>query len=137
MDDDYWSRFPEPLPLRSIATILRFSEVTVLRRLQDGTIPGHFVGGSWIVFQCEFRAWLSTARNQPPPALAEADPLASYRDPLTISDLMGLFDKTKQTIRKWLNNGTIPGYRIRGHWRVHKSDLREVLNVNTNQHPIA
>ena len=133
MDDDYWAKFPEPLTLHAIATVLRVSEATVLRRLQDGTIPGHFVGRSWIIFQCEFRAWLATTRNEPLPAEVACDPLADYDDQLGMSELMELFGKTKQTIRKWLTENHLPGYQVAGRWTVYKSELRDTLALTANQ----
>lgn len=133
MDEEYWAKFPEPLTLRAIATILRVSETTVLRRLQDGTIPGHFVGRSWIVFQCEFRTWLAGTRNEPLPADVDCDPLADYDDQLGMSELMELFAKTKQTIRAWLENKALPGYKVAGQWTVYKSELRATLAATSNQ----
>lgn len=133
MDDEYWAKFPEPLTLRAIATILRVSETTVLRRLQGGTIPGHFIGGSWIVFKGEFRAWLASTRNEPLPAVENTDPLADYDDQLGMSELMELFDKTKQTIRAWLGNNTLPGYKVAGQWTAYKSELRDKLALTSNQ----
>jgi hypothetical protein len=135
MDDEYWAKFPEPLTLRAIATILRVSETTVLRRLQDATIPGHFIGGSWIVFKGEFRAWLASTRNEPLPAIEGADPLADYDDQLGMSELMELFDKTKQTIRNWLTNSVLPGYKVAGQWTAYKSELRDTLALTSNQRP--
>jgi hypothetical protein len=136
MDDEYWAKFPEPLTLRAIATILRVSETTVLRRLQDSTIPGHFIGGSWIVFKGEFRAWLATTRNEPFDAGVNTDPLAEYEDELGMSELIELFDKTKQTIRKWLLNKTIPGYQVLGRWTVYKAELHDTLVQTSNQAPV-
>lgn len=133
MDDQYWDKFPEPLTLHALATILRVSEATALRRLQDGTIPGHFIGRSWIIFKGEFRTWLAGTRNEPLPAIANADPLAEYDDQLGMSELMELFDKTKQTIRRWLADKQIPGYLVGGRWTVYKSELREALARTSNQ----
>lgn len=130
--DEYWAKFPEPLTLRAIATILRVSETTVLRRLQDAIIPGHFIGGSWIVFKCEFRIWLASTRNEPMTANCDPDPLTEYSDELGMSELMELFAKTKQTIRKWLSEKTIPGYQVHGRWTVYKGELRETLTQTSN-----
>lgn len=147
MDDEYWAKFPEPLTLQAIATVLRVSEATALRRLQDATIPGHFIGRSWIIFQCEFRAWLATTRNEPLPVTASpegaqtpvgegCDPLADYDDQLGMSELIEFFGKTKQTIRKWLTDKTIPGYRVAGKWIAYKSELRDALAATSNQHTV-
>jgi len=133
MDDDYWAQLPSPLTLQAIALIVRMSETTVLRRLQDGTIPGHFIGRSWIVFQGEFRSWLASRRNIPSSETVISDPLAGYEDQLGMAELMELFGKTKQTIRKWLVDEQIPGYQVSGRWTVHKSELRETLVASSNQ----
>lgn len=137
MDDDYWAQLPNPLTLQAIALIVRMSETTVLRRLQDGTIPGHFIGRSWIVFQGEFRAWLASRRNTPSAETVTSDPLATYEDQLGMAELMELFGKTKQTIRKWLTDEQIPGYQVSGRWTVHKSELRETLLASSNQRTTA
>jgi predicted DNA-binding transcriptional regulator AlpA len=132
MDDEYWSHFSDPLPLSEVAVILRISEATVLRRLGDATIPGHFIGGSWIVFQSEFRAWLVSRRNQPLEELPNPDPLINCDDQLGMAELMDLFGKTKQTIRRWLLENQIPGYMLNGRWTVYTGELREALNSNLN-----
>ena len=137
MDDDYWAKFPEPLTLQAIATVLRVSETTVLRRLQDKTIPGHFIGRSWIVFQCEFRTWLASTRNEPLPPVDKCDPLTDYDDQLGMSELMELFGKTKQTVRRWLTDKALPGYQIAGRWTVYKSELRDTLALTSNQRTVA
>lgn len=111
---------------------MRLSETTVLRRLQDATIPGHFVGGSWIVFQSEFRAWLAGRRNLPMDELPNPDPLIACADQLGIVELMEIFGKTKQTIRRWLTEQQIPGYVINGRWVVYTHELRQTLNTNLN-----
>ena len=132
MDDEYWSTFSDPLPLSELALILRLSETTVLRRLQDATIPGHFIGGSWIVFQSEFRAWLASRRNLPMDGRPNPDPLIACEDQLGMAELMEIFGKTKQTIRRWLTEQQIPGYVINGRWVVYTHELRQALNTNAN-----
>jgi predicted DNA-binding transcriptional regulator AlpA len=132
MDDEYWSHFSDPLPLSELATILRISEATVLRRLGDATIPAHFIGRSWIVFQSEFRAWLVSRRNQPFEELPNPDPLINCDHQLGMAELIELFGKTKQTIRRWLLENQIPGYMLNGRWTVYTRELREALNANSN-----
>jgi hypothetical protein len=132
MDDEYWPHFSDPLPLSELALILRLSETTVLRRLQDVTIPGHFIGGSWIVFQSEFRAWLASRRNPSMDELPNLDPLIACEDQLGMVELMEIFRKTKQTIRRWLTERQIPGYLINGRWVVYTLELRQTLNTNAN-----
>lgn len=133
MDDDFWARLPDPLPLAVIADVVRLSSVTVLRRLHAGEIPGHFIGRSWIVFQDEFRAWLGTMRNDPITPPAAVDPLARFDDTLGVVDLMELFGKGKPTILRWLANKHIPGYLVAGRWTVYKSELRQTLAQTSNQ----
>ena len=132
MDDEYWSNFSDPLPLSELAVILRVSEATVLRRLGDATIPGHFIGRSWIVFQSEFRAWLASRRNQPVDELPNPDPLINCDDQLGMTELMELFGKTKQTVRRWLTDNQIPGYMLNGRWVVYTHELRQTLDSNSN-----
>jgi len=64
-DNAFWVSLPDPLPVRELAPLLRVNESTVLRRLQDGTIPGHYIGRSWLIYKSEIRAWLLTRRNTP------------------------------------------------------------------------
>jgi len=132
MGDEYWSNFSDPLPLSELAQILRISDATVLRRLIDATIPGHFIGGSWIIFQSEFRAWIASRRNQPVDELPNPDPLINCADQLGIAELMELFGKTKQTVRRWLTDNQIPGYLLNGRWVVYTHELRQALNSNSN-----
>lgn len=133
MDDDFWARLPDPLPLVDIAAVVRLSDVTVLRRLQSGEIPGHFIGGSWIVFQDEFRAWLGTVRNVPIAPPPVVDPLARFDDALGVADLMDLFGKGKDTILRWLRHGSIPGYLTANRWIAYKAELRATLAATSNQ----
>ena len=133
MDDEYWSHFSDPLPLSDLAVILRISEATVLRWLGDATIPGHFIGHSWIVFQSEFRAWLAGRRNQPVEEAINPDPLINCDEQLGMAELVELFGKTKQTIRRWLLDSQIPGYQISGRWTVYKSELKALLAATSNQ----
>lgn len=132
-DDAYWAQLPHALSLRTVALIVRLSETTVLRRLQDGTIPGHFIARSWIILKTEFRAWLADRRNIPLTTDFTIDPLAEFEEHLGIPELMELFGKTKQTVRKWLSENHIPGYQISGKWMVHKTELRSALASTHNQ----
>ena len=47
-------------------------------------------------------------------------------------ELMEIFGKTKQTIRRWLTEQQIPGYVINGRWVVYTHELRLALNTNAN-----
>jgi len=76
---------------------------------------------------------LASTRNEPLPAVENTDPLADYDDQLGMSELMELFDKTKQTIRAWLANKALPGYKVAGQWTAYKSELRDALAQSSNQ----
>ena len=88
------------------------------------------------MFKGEFRAWLASTRNEPLPAVENTDPLAEYDDQLGMSELMELFDKTKQTIRTWLGNKTLPGYKVAGQWTAYKSELRDTLAKTLNRQDV-
>lgn len=134
MDDAFWAALEDPLTVRELAPLLRVHEATVLRRLQDGTIPGHYIGRSWIVFKCEVRSWLLTRRNTPTGEHVDVDPLAGWPEELRMAELTEFFGKTKQTIRRWLEQGEIPGYRINGRWITYRTELRDSLAASSNQH---
>jgi len=133
MDDEYWTSLPDPIPVRALAAAFKVHDDTVLRRLKDGTIPGHYIGGSWIVFKSEVRAWLLTQRNTPLELDVDDDPLSELPDELGMAELVELFGKTKQTIRSWLRAGTIPGYFLAGRWIAYKHEIRQLLDATSNQ----
>lgn len=132
-DTEYWEALSDPLPVRELAPLFRVHEATIHRHLQSGTIPGHYIGRSWIVYKCEIRAWLAARRNIPTGQVIDDDPLDDFPDELRMRDLMLLFGKTKQTIRAWLEDGEIPGYRVNGRWVAYKTELRETLARTSNQ----
>lgn len=136
MDDAFWAALEDPLTVRELARMLRKSEGTILLHLQDGTIPGHFIGRSWIVFKGEVRAWLLTRRNTPTGEQVDADPFQDWPEEFRMDELTRFFGKTSQTIRRWLEHGEIPGYRINGRWVAYKAELREALTASLNQRPI-
>ncbi|RGE19083.1 helix-turn-helix domain-containing protein [Leucobacter sp. wl10] len=132
-DAEYWDALADPVPVRELAPLFRVHESTVHRHLQNGTIPGHYIGRSWIVYKCEIRAWLADRRNISTGEVIDDDPLADWPDELRMRDLTTFFGKTKQTIRAWLEDGEIPGYQINGRWVAYKAELREVLAATSNQ----
>ena len=132
-DTEYWEALSDPLPVRELAPLFRVHEATIHRHLQNGTIPGHYIGRSWLVYKCEIRAWLAARRNIPTDQVIDDDPLADFPDELRMRDLMALFGKTKQTIRAWLEDNEIPGYRVNGRWVAYKTELRETLARTSNQ----
>lgn len=137
-EQDYWAQFPDTLTTTDVAKIIRTGVQAVRARLRRGTIPGHRIGDTWIIFKPEIRTWLASTSNQhrPGDAGAAADVLADYPDELNYRDLMRLFGvKYKGTIYIWLEQGHIPGSFVEGRWIVHKWQLRERLDATSNQRP--
>lgn len=50
-------------------------------------------------------------------------------DPTEVAQLLG---KTRQSIYKWLNEGTIPGYQIGSSWIIIRDELKAVLRGGGN-----
>jgi len=135
-DDSYWATYPDTLSVAEVAKILRVKKPSVFLRLKNGTIPAHQISGSWIIFKPELRAWLDSTSNQAVSVVpAPVDVLESYPDELSYRDLMVLFGKSKQTIYAWLNGGDIAGFHVSGRWVIHKAQLRERLQLSSNQPP--
>lgn len=134
-EEDYWAQFPDTLTTADVAKIIRTGIQAVRARLRRGTIPGHRIGDTWIIFKPEIRAWLASTSNQHHTGDTPAvDVLADYPDELNYRDLMRLFGvKYKGTIYIWLEQGHIPGSFIEGRWIVHKWQLRERLDATSNQ----
>lgn len=132
-EEDYWSQFPDTLTTADVAKIIRTGAPAVRARLRDGTIPGHRIADSWIIFKAEIRAWLAATSNRPRTS-EPVDVLAGYPDELNYRDLMQLFRvKYKGTIYIWLEQRHIPGSFVGGRWIVHKWQLRELLDETSNQ----
>ena len=133
-EEDYWSQFPDTLTTADVAKIIRTGAPAVRARLRDGTIPGHRIADTWIIFKPEIRAWLATTSNHPPATIEPVDVLADYPDELNYRDLMQLFRvKYKGTIYIWLEHGDIPGSFVGGRWIIHKWQLQERLDETSNQ----
>ena len=78
-EEDYWSQFPDTLTTADVAKIIRTGAPAVRARLRDGTIPGHRIADSWIIFKSEIRAWLA-ATSKRPRTSEPVDVLADYPD---------------------------------------------------------
>lgn len=48
-------------------------------------------------------------------------------DLLTPKQVGELFNISASTVRSWLNNGKIAGFRVGGRFRVHRSDVEAML----------
>lgn len=131
-EEEYWAQFPDTLTTEHVAKIIRTGVQAVRSRLRDGTIPGHRVADSWIIFKAEIRAWLPSTTNRPKP-IEPVDVLAGYPDELSYRDLMTLFGKTKQTVYVWLEQGHVPGSLVAGRWTIYKWQLHELLHETSNK----
>jgi len=134
-EEDYWAEFPDTLLTADVAKIIRTGVGAVRARLHAGTIPGYHLGGSWIMFKSEIRAWLASASNKPQPPSPAVDILADYPDELNHRDLAQLLRKSKQTVYAYLERGVIPGAFVGGRWVVHKWQVRDCLIEASNQPP--
>jgi excisionase family DNA binding protein len=135
-EDDYWDTLPVTLKSKDLERLLQIGQTTVSLWLTRGTIPGHQIAHSWIVFRSEVRQWLESTSTVPVPEHEPyPDPLDDYGDTLTYQDLMVLLGKSRPAIFGWLNNGTIPAVRPGGRWRVEKQALRRLLEETSNQRP--
>lgn len=133
-EDDYWDTLPVTLKSKDLERLLQIGQTTVSLWLNRGTIPGHQIAHSWIVFRSEVRQWLESTSTVPLPEHdPEPHPLDAYGDFLNYRDLMVLLGKSRPAIFGWLNNGTIPAVRPGGKWRVEKRALRRLLDENSNQ----
>jgi excisionase family DNA binding protein len=134
--DDYWDSLPVTLKSKDLERLLQIGQTTVSLWLNRGTIPGHQIAHSWIVFRSEVRDWLESTSTVPVPEHEPyPDPLDGYGDYLNYQDLMALLGKSRPAIFGWLNNGTIPAMRPGGRWRVEKNTLRRLLEETSNQRP--
>lgn len=130
MDDEYWSSKPDVLSPRQAAKIVKKADITVWRWLGDGIIPGHQIGGAWLIFKEELRICLTEGPEKTP--LVPVEFLSRFSDELTPAELAQLIGKTKQTTYKWLADGTLPGRQLHGHWIVFKSEVRALLEETSN-----
>lgn len=51
---------------------------------------------------------------------------------LTVKDAASILKIDPWTLRKYLRNGTIPGYRIDAGWRIAREDLQKYLDSRAN-----
>lgn len=52
-------------------------------------------------------------------------------DILTLQETADLFRISKQTTKKWIKSGKLPGIRIneRGDWRCRRDEIKKVLGI--------
>ncbi len=68
--DDLFAKYPVAMSVPQIAEVLGRPASTIYKWLNDGTIPGSKVRGSWVVWRDEVKELVASGRNLP----AEDDP---------------------------------------------------------------
>ncbi len=51
---------------------------------------------------------------------------------LDVQDVADLLGMTKKGVYRWINEGTIPGYKIGGQWIILRDELRDTLLQGSN-----
>jgi len=132
MSDATWASLGPVLSTSDLMRVTGMKEVTVWRWLKRGTLPGHVISGSWIVYREEVRAKIDDPEKQP---LEPVEFLSTFDDVVKIEEAELLFGKTRQTIYKWLSQGAIPGHQMGVSWVLYRDELRECLVAASNQSP--
>ena len=50
---------------------------------------------------------------------------------LTVAQAAALLQVSKATVRRWLEDGTLPGLKLRREWRIHRPRLIATLDTRT------
>ena len=50
---------------------------------------------------------------------------------LTVAQAAALLQVSKATVRRWLEDGTLPGLKLRREWRIHRPRLIATLDTET------
>ena len=50
---------------------------------------------------------------------------------LTVAQAAALLQVSKATVRRWLEDGTLPGLKLRREWRIHRPRLIATLDTKT------
>ena len=55
-----------------------------------------------------------------------------YGETVTVKEAADILDVSQETVRRWIREGTIPGYRIRkgGWYKIPVKELKKVLKGN-------
>lgn len=133
IDEKYWAEFGPVLSTAELARMLRKSDLTVWKWLTDGTIPGHNLGRSWLVYLEPVRRMIEQG---PQPGVQLPDELlARYGEELLVSDIAALTGRKAKTVHRWLTEGTLPGHRVGRSWLLYKSEFIGLLRRTSNANP--
>ena len=58
------SQIPQMMTISEVAEILKISEKTVSRMLQEGSIPGFKVANQWRFYRDDFYKWIDHKRGE-------------------------------------------------------------------------
>lgn len=54
--------------------------------------------------------------------------LSDYPDALRISQTAEVLQTSEQTIRRWIKDGTLPAFRVRGQYRVPREAIERMIS---------
>lgn len=60
------------------------------------------------------------------------DLFGRYPEYLSIEQLCEVLDIGRVTAYKWLKDGTIPAYQLRGRWKILRDDVKDVVAQGSN-----
>jgi excisionase family DNA binding protein len=58
--------------------------------------------------------------------------LLNWPGAMTVSEAARLLRTSPATLRRWLGEGTFPGYRLQGSWRLNPLDIVDYLHTHRN-----
>jgi excisionase family DNA binding protein len=59
-----------------------------------------------------------------------------HNDVLTLEEAAARFKLAPKTVRDWVYNGKLPGFKLRRMWRVRASAMEAFVDVAASQHPL-
>lgn len=123
------------LSVADAAQILGIPKTTLYDWLQEGTFPGYKIGRLWVMFGEEVTRHLEASRDgsadHPLPDALD-DVFAGHGTYLTLAEAAALLDCSVPTVSNWIDAGTIPAYKLRGHWTIVTAELRDHLRAIRN-----
>jgi excisionase family DNA binding protein len=60
------------------------------------------------------------------------DLFARYPEYLSVNELCEVLGIGRATAYKWLNDGTVPAYRVRGVWKILRDDVKDLVARGSN-----
>jgi len=126
---EYWAAFGEVLTVADLCRIYRRRPPTIFRYLNDGAVPGHRFGRTWIVYR---ESVMRSIENGEPYSGVPEDLLDTLPEELGIEHLERLYGKSPNVLYTWLGSGLIPGHKYRHAWLIYKTEQIEALRRASN-----